>query len=316
MSYIKINKDSLDYDYYSMFHSYTMNNFVRNIMRKGKYKKALKIARLGLIGAIKRIYRSLLSNTLLPVHGIPLNFKRATPTYLSQSNYDNIIIELTKPFENENTNYIKKLRKYKFKKPKINTAFNNHLEFLEKENKKEVERKLYEVLNNPIDLNKNTSQAMKLVYFLKSKYDILCDDLSFQKIYTRRPSVLYYKNRKYTVFDLVIQVYAMLANIWYMKKIKVSGRTVLVPTPLRPYRRVSVVTQMIMKGLRKLRRQERFIKKAMINTISQEFWQLGLYYNPVFSHPTITASNIWQLKEQSHKELVANLKNIKHANYI
>lgn len=61
MSYIKINKDRLDYDYYAMFHSYTMNNFVRNIMRKGKYKKALKIARLGLLGAIARIYPHLLN---------------------------------------------------------------------------------------------------------------------------------------------------------------------------------------------------------------------------------------------------------------
>jgi len=290
-----------------------MNNFVRNIMRKGKYKKALKIARLGLIGAIKRIYRSLLSNTLLPVHGIPLNFKRATPIYLSQKKYDNIIIEFSRVLDNGKTDYIKGLRRYKFKKPSVMAVFTNYVDYLEKENKQELEQKVIEVVTTPIEKLKKPSRA---VYSLKTKYDILCDDLLFQKIYTKRPSVHYYKNRKYTVFDLVIQVYAMLANIWYMKKIKVSGRTVLVPTPLRPYRRVSVVTQMIMKGLRKLRRQERFIKKAMINTISQEFWQLGLYYNPVFSHATITASNIWQLKEQSHKELVANLKNIKHANYI
>lgn len=89
---------------------------------------------------------------------------------------------------------------------------------------------------------------------LKEQYTIMENELKFEKIYTKKPSIYYFKNRQYTVFDLIIQVYSMLANIWYMKKMKVSGRTVLVPTPLRPYRRVSVVTKMIMKGLRKLRR--------------------------------------------------------------
>ena len=309
MSYIKIHKNSLDYDYHSRFHSYTMNNFVRNIMRKGKYKKALKIARLGLIGAIKRIYRSLLSNTLLPVHGIPLNFKRATPTYLSQESYNNLQIGLNTPIDEEYDNYIQWLKNFKFKKPSINASFNPEIERLEKDN-----RKIIDEIQNPSSILEYPENSF--INQIKIQYEMISDDLVFQKLYSKRPSVLYYKNRKYTVFDLVIQVYAMLANIWYMKKMKVSGRTVLVPTPLRPYRRVSVVTKMIMKGLRKLRRQERFIKKAMINTISQEFWQLGLYYNPVLYHPTITASNIWQLKEQSHKELVANLKNIKYANYI
>jgi len=274
MSYIKINKDFLDYDYYAAFHSYTMNNFVRNIMRKGKYKKAIKIARLGLIGAIKKIFRSLRKNMLHPMFKIPLNFKRSTPTKLNKNSLANIHNQLRIPLENRKT--------------------------------------LIDEIINPSEGFKLKNELLSL----KTQYEVLRDDLSFKKIYTKKPSIFFYKNRQYTIFDVVIQVYGMLANIWYMKKIKVSGRTVLVPTPLRNYRRVSVVTQMIMKGLRKLRRQERFIKKAMINTISQEFWYLVFYYNPVFSHPTITASNIWQLKEQSHKELVANLKNIKHANYI
>lgn len=54
----------------------------------------------------------------------------------------------------------------------------------------------------------------------------------------------------------------------------------------------------------------------MINTISHEFWLLCIYYSPVLSHPTITASVIWQLKNESHKELVANLKNMKYSKYI
>lgn len=304
MSYIKINKDYLDYDYYAMFHSYTMNNFVRNVMRKGKYKKAVKIVRLGLIGAMKRIYNSLRNNVLTPYFRIPLNFKRVTPTFLSEESLYNIQKELSIPLDSD---YIEDILRVKFKKQSKIKAFEKYIELVQQE-----DRTLIDEILNP---SENIELRKELIP-LRTQYEVLRDDLSFQKIYTKIPSILYYKNRQYTIFDLVIQVYGMLANIWYMKKIKVSGRTVLVPTPLRNYRRVSVVTQMIMKGLKKLRRQERFVKKAMINTIGQEFWRLVLYYNPVNSHPTITASYIWLLKEQSHKELVANLKNVKHANYL
>lgn len=263
MSHFKINKDSLDYDYYAMFHSYTMNNFVRNIMRKGKYKKALRIVRLGLLGAIKKIYNSLLQDVFRgPTFAyIPLNFKRATFTILA------------------------------------------------KKTKRALKKKYTEIKNEIMDNQMVKNQ-------LKEQYTLLKEEFKFKKIYTKKPSLYFFKNRNYTVFDLVIQVYTMLANVWYMRKMKASGRTILVPTPLRPYRRISVVTQMIMKGLRKMRRSERFRKNAIIHTISQEFWQLGLYYHPVLSHPTITASNIWQLKLQSQKELVANLKNIKYSKYI
>lgn len=261
MSHFKINKDSLDYDYYAMFHSYTMNNFVRNIMRKGKYKKALRIVRLGLLGAIKKIYNSLLQDVFRgPIFAyIPLNFKRVTFTTLSKKTKQILVNDYDKT----------------------------------------------EIISDQICHNQ-----------LNEQFSILKEELEFKKIYTKRPSLYFFKNRNYTVFDLVIQIYTMLANIWYMRKMKASGRTVLVPTPLRPYRRISVVTKMIMKGLRKMRRSERFRKDAIIHTISQEFWQLGLYYHPVLSHPTITASNIWQLKLQSQKELVANLKNIKYSKYI
>lgn len=55
MANLKINKDTLDYDYYSRFHSFTMNNFVRNIMQNGKYKKALRISREGLLQSLMEI---------------------------------------------------------------------------------------------------------------------------------------------------------------------------------------------------------------------------------------------------------------------
>lgn len=56
MTYIKINKPSLDYDQFSDFHVFTMNNFVRNVMKNGKYKKAMRIVRLGLLFGLKKLY--------------------------------------------------------------------------------------------------------------------------------------------------------------------------------------------------------------------------------------------------------------------
>ena len=61
MAYIKINKSSLDYHQYSDFHVFTMNNFVRNVMQKGKYKKAVKIVRLGLLKGLKQLHVALLN---------------------------------------------------------------------------------------------------------------------------------------------------------------------------------------------------------------------------------------------------------------
>lgn len=139
MSHIKIHKHSLDYDYYAMFHSYTMNNFVRNIMRKGKYKKALKIARLGLIGAIKRIYHSLRANSLAPMFKIPLNFRRATPTYLSQKTQENLKIGLNWHIEEEYNNTIKRIRKLKYNKQSLTVGFNQYIASLEEKKKKEIE---------------------------------------------------------------------------------------------------------------------------------------------------------------------------------
>jgi len=99
------------------------------------------------------------------------------------------------------------------------------------------------------------------------------------------------------------------------RKLKVSGRTVLVPSPLRPHRRIATVTKMLLKGIRQLRKSERYRKNAMLHSIGIEFYYLVLHYGWQYKHPNITASFVWQLKLQSHKELVANLKNIKHITY-
>lgn len=115
---------------------------------------------------------------------------------------------------------------------------------------------------------------------------------------------------------MINQVYTMLTGAWYMRKSKVSGRTILVPSPLRPYRRITTVTKMLLRGIRKRRRDERYDRPAMIKAIGQEFYWLLLYsgfqYEP---GPSITNSYVWNCKLDSHKELVANLKNIKHLKY-
>lgn len=108
----------------------------------------------------------------------------------------------------------------------------------------------------------------------------------------------------------------MLANVWYLKRMKASGRTILVPTPLRPYRRITSVTKMIKKGLREERRKMRWRRDAMVRIIEEEFFRLLCYYAPGLPSPNITGSYIWRLRLQSHKDLLANLKNIKYSTYI
>lgn len=148
------------------------------------------------------------------------------------------------------------------------------------------------------------------------QYSIMKDDFHWRKLYTKQPITYYMKNRGYTVFDMIVQIYSIVAQIWNMRKIKVSGRTVLVPTPMRPYRRITVATKLLMKAIRKLRREERYYKDAIVRAMTWELSNLLLFYGPVTTHPEITKTYAWKMKRQNDNELFANLKNIKYGNYI
>lgn len=335
MAYVKINKPSLDYHQFADFHAFTMNNFIRSIMKNGKYKKATKIARLGLLNALKKIHHAFHHKYVFDVYK---TFRRMKRTNLSPDTQDRFISQLInkeldykagqKVLEVQNKEVTrhsilndKSLEYYAklsnqlsindislknfsfanyFNKLISNREFEKYYQQLPQENSNIIDYKTEDIANN---------------FQLKLQHHIFSQEIKFQKIYTKIPEKWYFRTRNLTVFDMIIQAYTMLTGIWYMRKIKVSGRSVLVPSPLRPYRRISTVTQMLLKGIRKLRVESKEYKKAMINSIGSEFYFLVMYYGCQYKHPNITASYVWQLKLQSHKELVANLKNIKKLSY-
>jgi hypothetical protein len=164
---------------------------------------------------------------------------------------------------------------------------------------------------NSLKIDKNLSLNINRYSYQYNRFE----QFKFKKLYTKRPHTLYFRCRNLTSFDMIIQVYSMLTGVWYMRKAKVSGRTVLIPSPLRPYRRIITVTKMLMRGIRKRRKLERFDKRAMIQSIGKEFYWLLLYNGFQYGLVSIDNSEVWGEKMASHKELVANLKNIKHLKY-
>jgi len=344
MVYIKINKSSLDYHQYSDFHVFTMNNFVRNVMQKGKYKKAVKIVRLGLLKGLKQLYVALL-NKDAKVARTFFTLKRTHFHPDTKAQMELNLINKNKKFESKEViknslSSIQGLQSGVFEDTRIN-FYENLTTEINSNGKRQIPApavSFSEFLNT--QFNKKELDAEFPDNFVEKKYiyeqdgDFINTDdlppenktndqfamfesLNFKKIYTKKPRKHYYGIRNLTVFDMVIQVYTMLTGVWYMRKAKVSGRTVLIPSPLRPYRRITTVTKMLLKGIRKRRRQERFTKKAMVNAISEEFYWL-LFYNGVqytSNAAMIDNSLVWNAKTDSHKELVANLKNIKHLKY-
>ena len=344
MAYIKINKSSLDYHQYSDFHVFTMNNFVRNVMQKGKYKKAVKIVRLGLLKGLKQLHvglrykeakvaRTFFSLRRTHFHPdtkaeIELNLVKKHEKFESKEVVKNSLsaIQGLKPgvfedkrldFYNNLTGEIRSTAKRDISAPAFSFFEFFNTQFSKDEVKEEfpesfvVGKYIYAQDGNFINTDELPPEDKT-----NDQY-ALFNSMNFKKIYSKKPRTHYYGIRNLTVFDMVIQVYTMLTGVWYMRKAKVSGRTILIPSPLRPYRRITTVTKMLLKGIRKRRRLERFAKKAMVNSISEEFYWL-LFYNGVQYTPFATMidnSYVWNAKTDSHKELVANLKNIKHLKY-
>lgn len=330
MSYIKINKDTLDYHQFADFHAFTMNNFIRSIMRNGKYKKASKIARLGLILGLKKLHHAFHHDYIFDVFktytwAVPTRLNPKTKELLNaevvneiknlhekekQLNLQNKILTKQSVFKDNSVLYYSKLINKLNVNDSLVTSKFSFFNYFNNLIKKSNFENYYEPIENENILT-NKQIELENNFKLQLQYKILSEDVKFKKIYTKRPAKWFYRTRNLTVFDMIIQAYTMLTGIWHMRKIKVSGRTVLVPSPLRPYRRISTVTQMLLKGIRKLRRESKEYKAAMIKSIAAEFYFLVMYYGCQFKHPNITASHVWQLKLQSHKELVANLKNLK-----
>jgi len=344
MVYIKINKSSLDYHQYSDFHVFTMNNFVRNVMQKGKYKKAVKIVRLGLLKGLKDLHVALL-NKDAKVARTFFNLKRTQYHPDTKTQMELNLINKNKKFESKTVikrslPAIQGLQPGVFEDSRL-----DYYKTLTTEISSNLKREIpaptvsfYDFLNTQFEkeeLDKEFPEnfvAGKYIYEQNGDFIntdelppedktndqyALFESINFKKIYSKKPKKHYYGIRNLTVFDMVIQVYTMLTGVWYMRKAKVSGRTILIPSPLRPYRRITTVTKMLLKGIRKRRRLERFTKKAMVSAISQEFFWL-LFYNGVqyTSYAAmIDNSYVWNAKTDSHKELVANLKNIKHLKY-
>ena len=353
MTYIKINKPSLDYHQYSDFHVFTMNNFVRNVMQKGKYKKAMKIVRLGLLYGLKQLYFKLRLNDTRVVARTYRYLKRTVLSPKTKSNIEAFLVSKNKKYdskkfvnegspaiqdpegvlENDVLNYYNNLTtslklNLKAKRPQPSFSFFHYFNSTISKKKKTDKpfnesykenilpkfsecKYTYEV-NNGLLINTDEVPPEDK---LNDQYQII-ENLKFKKIYSKKPHTHYYSIRNLTVFDMIIQVYTMLTGVWYMRKAKVSGRTILIPSPLRPYRRVTTVTKMLLKGIRKRRREERFDRPAMVKAIGQEFFWLLLYNGFQYGSGTsIDNSNVWNAKTDSHKELVANLKNIKHLKY-
>lgn len=98
MTYLKINKDYLDYDHYAYLHSFTMNNFVKNMMQHGKYKKALKIVRRGLLDTLK-FSRELITQGNIRNHGVPYHYNRMPPQYYNRDTRKQFKRVLYKPVD-------------------------------------------------------------------------------------------------------------------------------------------------------------------------------------------------------------------------
>lgn len=344
MTYIKINKPYLDYHHFSDFHVFTMNNFVRNVMQKGKYKKAVKIVRLGLLLGMKIFYTryeslrfgrsfrymkrtefheetKLQLQTILNNKNQKFEFTEALKKVISPQYNPKDNINLLKNDERLGfyINLNSKISKNNIKNLSFFKIFNTKLPNKYKELKVDFDegKYIYEQNGQHIitdEVPQEESDALNDK--IKDQYAIF-EELKFQKLYTKKPNIRFFNIRDLTVFDMVVQVYTMLTGAWYMRKSKVSGRTILIPSPLRPYRRITTVTKMLLKGIRKRRKDDRYKKNAMIDSISQEFYWL-IFYNGIQYTPhahMIDNSEVWRFKNDSHKELVANLKNIKHLKY-
>jgi ribosomal protein S7 len=350
MTYIKINKPSLDYHQYSDFHIFTMNNFVRNVMKNGKYKKAVKIVRLGLLDGLKKLFYKLRLNDArvartyrtLKRTRLNRNIKKKMEAIKVKKDKEFILLKKKVPPMPSILDTLDDLRKDVLvdNRPSYYVNLSNKIKinnnFIKNKEKLVSPFSFTKIFNMPI-ANINVKQlrtaryenTLKTVAAISSQsveekrpanqYDNqykLFYNIKFKKIYSKKPKTHFWGIRNLTVFDMVVQVYTMLTGAWYMRKSKVSGRTILIPSPLRPYRRVTTVTKMLLKGIRKRRREDRFDKKAMIQSIGTEFYWLLLYNGVQYGSGTmIDNSYVWNAKTDSHKELVANLKNIKHLKY-
>ena len=356
MRYIKINKPSLDYNQFSDFHAFTMNNLVRNVMRNGKYKKAVKLVRLGLLYGLKELFVMF----DLTDERVSRTFYPLPRTYLTEKTKDDYFLNLTElRLRAAESNEVSVELKYnELDQQLLDNAdqFKNFTDFYNhffNSYFKNIKSKF-----SPIQLNNMTPKIIKTIPLLVEskranlliKYNNIkqlakeqtqiayenqlkrhivinqfdkasfqyhkLEKLKFIKLYTKKQHIYYYGIRDLTVFDMVLQVYTMLTGAWYMRKAKVSGRTILIPSPLRPYRRIVNVTKMLLKGIEKRRHIQRSKKNAMIDAFGTEFCWL-LFYNGFQYTPTnnFANSDVWAEKMASHKELVANLKNIKYLKY-
>lgn len=356
MRYIKYNKPSLDYNQFSDFHAFTMNNLVRNVMRNGKYKKAVKLVRLGLLYGLKELFEMLAGSD----ERVARTFYPLPRTYLTKQTKDNYLFHLTETqieeatakedllyytfveldqqllknynnFENfqdfytylENS-YYKNIQSNISRSQILNLkpAIYTEIEVIFEKQRENLMRNFYNLKQLANEKIQITYENQRKRHFVINKFNKetfqyhKLEKLKFIKLYTKKQHTYYYGIRDLTVFDMVLQVYTMLTGAWYMRKAKVSGRTILIPSPLRPYRRIVNVTKMLLKGIEKRRHIQRSKKNAMIDAFGTEFCWL-LFYNGFQYTPTnnFANSDVWAEKMASHKELVANLKNIKYLKY-